>query len=55
MLIMVDDDRFELHEGEKIEIRKVRFATGCYPLTGAVESEADDLASILLELDRKNK
>ena len=51
MLIMVDDDRFRLHEGEKIEIRKVRFRTlGCYPLTGAVESEADDLASILLEL-----
>ena len=41
-LIMVDDDRFRFRPGEKVEKRKVRFRTlGCYPLTGAVESEAD--------------
>jgi sulfate adenylyltransferase subunit 2 len=50
-LIMVDDDRFRLHDDEKIQIQKVRFRTlGCYPLTGAVESAGDDLASIILEL-----
>ncbi len=51
LLILVDDDRLQLQKGEKVEIRKVRFRTlGCYPLTGAVESDADDLASIILEL-----
>lgn len=51
MLMMVDDDRVPLHAGETIQIRKVRFRTlGCYPLTGAIESEADDLGSIILEL-----
>jgi len=51
MLIMVDDDRMKLHEDEKIKIRQVRFRTlGCYPLTGAVVSDADDLSSIVLEL-----
>ena len=41
----------ELREGEQVEIKKVRFRTlGCYPLTGAIESEADDLPSIVLEL-----
>jgi sulfate adenylyltransferase subunit 2 len=51
MLMMVDDDRLKLFPGEKIQTKKVRFRTlGCYPLTGAVESEADDLPSILLEL-----
>ena len=50
-LIMVDDDRFRLHDDEEIQIKKVRFRTlGCYPLTGAVESAGDDLASIILEL-----
>jgi sulfate adenylyltransferase subunit 2 len=50
-LIMVDDDRFKLHKDEEIQIKKVRFRTlGCYPLTGAVESDGDDLASIILEL-----
>src|SRR5690606_10714137 len=40
MLVMVDDERLKLRPGEKIEMRKVRFRTlGCYPLTGAVESE----------------
>ena len=51
MLMMVDDDRLPLHSGEKIHLKKIRFRTlGCYPLTGAIESDADDLASIVLEL-----
>jgi len=51
MLLMVDDDRLKLYPDEEIKIKKVRFRTlGCYPLTGAIESEADDLASIVLEL-----
>ncbi|MSO31633.1 MAG: sulfate adenylyltransferase subunit CysD [Ilumatobacteraceae bacterium] len=51
MLIMVDDDRMKLHPGELIEQRMVRFRTlGCYPLTGAVESESVDLEGILTEL-----
>ena len=50
-LIMVDDDRFRLREGETPELRTVRFRTlGCYPLTGGIESEATDLASIILEM-----
>ncbi|MCD8240925.1 MAG: sulfate adenylyltransferase subunit CysD [Lachnospiraceae bacterium] len=49
-LIMVDDERMKLREGEKIEMKKVRFRTlGCYPLTGAVESEADTLDAIVEE------
>ena len=44
-LIMVDDDRMPLQPGETPQMRKVRFRTlGCYPLTGAVESDADTLA-----------
>jgi sulfate adenylyltransferase subunit 2 len=51
MLIMVDDERMQLLPGEKIEIRQVRFRTlGCYPLTGAFESTANNLSSIVLEL-----
>ncbi|TGU72738.1 sulfate adenylyltransferase subunit CysD [Geomonas terrae] len=51
MLIMVDDDRLELKPGEKIEYKSVRFRTlGCYPLTGAVESEADTLPEIIQEM-----
>ncbi len=51
MIMMVDDDRLPLHPDEKIHLKKIRFRTlGCYPLTGAIESEADDLASIILEL-----
>jgi sulfate adenylyltransferase subunit 2 len=50
-LIMVDDDRFRLLEGEEPELRKVRFRTlGCYPLTGAIESEADDLPGVIREM-----
>lgn len=51
MIIMVDDDRMRLLRDEQIEKRKVRFRTlGCYPLTGAVESQAATLPDILLEL-----
>ena len=51
MLLMVDDDRIQLFDNEAIQIKRVRFRTlGCYPLTGAIESEADDLPSIILEL-----
>ena len=49
-LIMVDDDRLKLLPGEKIEYKKVRFRTlGCYPLTGAVESDAVNLDEIIEE------
>lgn len=51
MLLMIDDDRMRILPGEKIEMRRVRFRTlGCYPLTGAFESDAADLSSIVLEL-----
>lgn len=51
VLIMVDDDRMPLKEGEKPEMRSVRFRTlGCYPLTGAVESEADTLPDVIQEM-----
>ena len=51
MLIMVDDDRMQLLPDEAIETSMVRFRTlGCYPLTGAVESTANDLSQIVLEL-----
>jgi sulfate adenylyltransferase subunit 2 len=50
-LLMVDDDRMPLEPGEEPERMKVRFRTlGCYPLTGAVESEADSLEAILAEM-----
>lgn len=50
-LIMVDDDRMELKPGEKAELRSVRFRTlGCYPLTGAVESDAATLPEIIQEM-----
>jgi sulfate adenylyltransferase subunit 2 len=51
MLIMVDDDRLKLKPGEEIQHKSVRFRTlGCYPLTGAVESEADTLPEIIQEM-----
>jgi len=50
-LIMVDDERMPLHSGEKPTMRKVRFRTlGCYPLTGAILSEADTLPAIIQEM-----
>lgn len=51
VLIMVDDDRLPLHPGERPQLKKVRFRTlGCYPLTGAIESEADTLPLIIQEM-----
>ncbi|MEE4015804.1 sulfate adenylyltransferase subunit CysD [Roseibium sp. FZY0029] len=51
MLIMVDDDRMKLLPGEEIEEKMVRFRTlGCYPLTGAIESDADTLPAIVREM-----
>jgi sulfate adenylyltransferase subunit 2 len=51
MLIMVDDDRMPIGENEKVEMKKVRFRTlGCYPLTGAVESDATTLPEIIQEM-----
>ena len=50
-LIMVDDDRMRLLPGETPQMRKIRFRTqGCYPLTGAVESEAETLPQIIQEM-----
>jgi sulfate adenylyltransferase subunit 2 len=52
-LIMVDDDRFQLRDGEAVQMREVRFRTlGCYPLTGAVESSADTLDKVIDEMSR---
>ena len=49
-IIMVDDERMRLREGEKPEMKKVRFRTlGCYPLTGGFESQADTLEAIVEE------
>jgi sulfate adenylyltransferase subunit 2 len=49
--IMVDDDRMRLEPGEIVEKRKVRFRTlGCYPLTGGIESDAEDLDGIIREM-----
>lgn len=51
MLIMVDDERLELQPGEEVQYKSVRFRTlGCYPLTAAVESEADTLPQIIQEM-----
>ena len=51
-LIMVDDERFPLRDGEVVEMRSVRFRTlGCYPLTGAVESEADNIDDLITEME----
>jgi len=50
-LIMVDDDRMPLHNGEIPQLKSVRFRTlGCYPLTGAVESNAQSLTDIIQEM-----
>jgi sulfate adenylyltransferase subunit 2 len=51
LLLLVDDERFHLNENEKIQNRLVRFRTlGCYPLTGAIESSAQNVPEIILEL-----
>jgi sulfate adenylyltransferase subunit 2 len=50
-LIMIDDERMPLQPGEKPMLKKVRFRTlGCYPLTGAIESEADNVEAIIQEM-----
>ena len=50
-LIMVDDERLPLEPGEKPQVRMVRFRTlGCYPLSGAIESEADTLDKVIEEM-----
>lgn len=50
-LIMKDDERLTLRPGEKLEMKRVRFRTlGCYPLTGAVESDATTLPQIIQEM-----
>ena len=51
LTIMVDDDRMPLEPGETPEMKRIRFRTlGCYPLTGAVESDAVTLPEIIREM-----
>ena len=51
VLIMVDDDRFQLHEGEVPQMKSIRFRTlGCYPLSGAIESDATQLTDVIQEM-----
>ena len=51
MLIMVDDDRLKLRPDEVVQDRMVRFRTlGCYPLTGAIDSDATSLDEIVGEM-----
>jgi len=53
LILMIDDERFRLNDGERPQMRRVRFRTlGCYPLTGAVESEAADIGAIVAEMER---
>lgn len=50
-LILVDDERLPLRDGESPQLRQVRFRTlGCYPLTGAIESQADTLEKVIAEM-----
>ncbi len=49
--MMADDDRLVLQPGEVVEMRRVRFRTlGCYPLTGAIPSDADTVEKVIEEL-----
>jgi sulfate adenylyltransferase subunit 2 len=51
LVLMVDDDRMRLEPGEEVVSRRVRFRTlGCYPLSGAVESDADSVEAIIAEM-----
>ena len=51
LIIMIDDERMRLEPGELPTMRKIRFRTlGCYPLSGAIESEADDVEAIIAEM-----
>jgi len=51
LILMVDDERMRLEPGEEVASRRVRFRTlGCYPLSGAVESDADSVEAIIAEM-----
>ena len=51
-ILMVDDERFRFQDGEQVEERRIRFRTlGCYPLSGAIESEAATVSDIIAELE----
>lgn len=51
LILMVDDNRFPLNEGEEPEMQSIRFRTlGCYPLTGAIVSEASTLTEVIQEM-----
>jgi sulfate adenylyltransferase subunit 2 len=51
LILMVDDERMRLAEGETVQMRKIRFRTlGCYPLSGAIESEAATLDEVIAEM-----
>ncbi|RKT47184.1 sulfate adenylyltransferase subunit CysD [Thiocapsa rosea] len=51
LILMVDDHRFPLADGEEVRMRSIRFRTlGCYPLTGAVESQATTLTEVIQEM-----
>ena len=53
LILLVDDARFRLAVGEEPVMRQVRFRTlGCYPLTGAVDSDASDIAAVVAEMER---
>jgi sulfate adenylyltransferase subunit 2 len=55
-LIMVDDERFPLRPGEQPQLRRVRFRTlGCYPLSGAVESDAITLEQVVAEVRQERR
>ena len=55
-LLMVDDERFRFEAGEQPEMRSVRFRTlGCYPLTGAVESQAATIEGVITEMERATR
>lgn len=56
VLIVLDDDRMPLKTGETVQTRMVRFRTlGCWPLSGAIESEAADLTAIVEEMQRSRR
>src|SRR5438045_9184935 len=51
LIVMVDDERMRLEPGEQVVSRKVRFRTlGCYPLSGAIESDAETVEAIVAEM-----
>jgi sulfate adenylyltransferase subunit 2 len=51
MLIMIDDDRMPIEPSDRPQLKKIRFRTlGCYPLSGAIESDADTLEDIIEEM-----